>query len=42
VTGAWGETVSLRADRRGTVRVPDFPPVTARTMRDWAAKIVAR
>ncbi len=42
VIGQWKESVLIRADDNGVLRVPDFPNGQDRASNDWAAKIIAK
>jgi hypothetical protein len=41
-TGTWGASITLTADKTGTLDLPAFPGGGAVAPTDWAAKIVAR
>jgi hypothetical protein len=42
LTGEWKESMQIKTDDEGMLRVPDFPERNNRTSSDWAAKIVGK
>lgn len=40
VNGTWEEEVRIKSNKKGVLKLPDFPEDNARRFTDWAAKII--
>jgi len=42
VKGTWEEEVRIKSDKKGVLKLPNFPEDNDRLYTDWAAKIVLK